>query len=263
MNTFQAIFLGAIQGITELLPISSSAHLLLIPKFLNWEGSGLFFDVSLHIGTLFAVIYYFRKDLKEYSVAFFTSIKNKKTESSKERIAWYILIATIPGILGGFFLEDFAETLFRHPQITVFSLSLGAIFLWFTDNHIKSKKNIEDINFKSSLIIGIGQTLSLIPGMSRSGITMSFGMLYGLTREAAAKFSFLLSVPITFGAAVYQLRKINSYEIGIPFYAGIISSFIFGLLALYFLFALLKKTNFNLFVYYRLLLALLVTFLLI
>jgi undecaprenyl-diphosphatase len=263
MTIWQSIFLGAVQGITELLPISSSAHLLLIPRFLAWEDSGLFFDASLHIGTLLAVIYYFRDDLKQYLFAFFATFRKKKATTSTEKLAWYILFATFPGILAGFFLEEAAETLFRFPLVTAISLSVGALFLWYTDNKIEEKKGMDDLNFKSSLVIGVGQALALVPGISRSGITMSFGMLYGLTREASAKFSFLLSVPITLGAALYQFRKIGAYDVAIPFYLGIISSFLFGLLALFFLFALLKKTNFNLFVYYRLLLAILVMIFLI
>ena len=256
MTIFHAIILGAIQGITELLPISSSAHLLLIPNFFGWPDLGLEFGAALHLGTFLAIAIYFRQDLSRYIKGFLKSLKNKKAQSVDEKLAWYLILSSVPAAFFGLILEDLAEKAFRAPIITASTLVLGAAFLWYADHHVKLEKKLEKITFRDSLIIGASQAIALVPGFSRSGVTISFGRILGLSREGAARFSFLLSAPITFGASLFELRKID--HMGPIFLFGILSALIFGFLAIKYLLTYVQKSNYNLFVYYRIGLAILV-----
>jgi undecaprenyl-diphosphatase len=248
LTILQAVILGLAQGLGEFLPISSSAHLVLIPWLLRWTDPGLTFDVALHVGTLVAVVLYFWKDWWQLIIKGFTDVR-----TVKGRLFWYLVVATVPGAIAGFLLEKIAETLFRSPLLIAIMLILMGIFLYWSDH--RSSKNIEmnNITFRTSLLIGISQALAIIPGVSRSGITMTTGLLMGLTREGAARFSFLLSTPIIFGAAMVKLPGVisNSSVITADFMIGMAVSCMTGIASIGFLLRYVQTKDFLPFAWYR------------
>lgn len=232
----------------EFLPISSSAHLVLVPWFLNWEYHGLTFDIALHFGTLVAVIIYFWKDWLQLFSKGFTDVK-----STDGRLFWYLVFATIPGALIGYLLEKQAETVFRNPVlIAVMLIILGMVLYWADRNGLK-KMQLKDITLKTSLLIGAFQSLAIIPGVSRSGITMTTALLLGFTREAAARFSFLLSAPIIFGAAVIKIPYIisNPEVMDTAFITGMAVACVTGLASISFLLRYIQTKTFLFFAWYR------------
>jgi undecaprenyl-diphosphatase len=251
LDIIQAAILGLVQGLGEFLPISSSAHLVIVPWLFNWEDPGLTFDIALHFGTLIAVVIYFWKD-------WLVLIKQGVTDvgSREGRLFWYLVLATIPGALIGLLLEKKAETSFRNPVLIAIMLIALGIVLYWVDR--KSAKNIaaENISLKTSFFIGLSQALAIIPGVSRSGITMTTGLFMGLTRGGAARFSFLLSAPIIFGAAIIKVPHIiaNPSIINTPFIVGMIVSCITGVASIGFLLRYLQTKTFLPFVLYRFLL---------
>ena len=255
MSTLQAAILGLVQGLGEFLPISSSAHLVLIPWLFKWNDPGLTFDIALHIGTLIAVAIYFWKDWLKLITKGLTDIR-----STEGKLFWYLVAATIPGAVVGFLLEKKAETIFREPVLIATMLILLGVLLYWADR--KSVKHIEmnRITFRTSLFIGLSQALAIIPGVSRSGITMTMGLLMGLTREGAARFSFLLAAPIIFGAALVKLPFLisNPSIITINFISGILVSFVIGILSIGFLLRYVQTKNFLPFAWYRFILGSLV-----
>jgi undecaprenyl-diphosphatase len=255
LSAFQAVILGLVQGLGEFLPISSSAHLVLIPWLFKWNDPGLTFDIALHIGTLIAVAIYFWKDWMGLIIRGLTDV-----HSTEGRLFWYLVAASIPGAMVGFLLEKKAETIFREPVLIATMLILLGVLLYWADR--KSVKNIEmnRITFRTSLFIGLSQALAIIPGVSRSGITMTTGLLMGLTREGAARFSFLLSAPIIFGAAMVKLPFLisNPFVITLNFIIGILVSFVTGILSIGFLFRYIQTRNFLPFAWYRFILGFLV-----
>ncbi len=255
MSELQAAVLGLVQGLGEFLPISSSAHLVIIPWLFKWNDPGLTFDIALHIGTLIAVAIYFWKDWLRLVTMGLTDVR-----STEGRLFWYLVAASIPGAIAGFLLEKKAETIFREPILIAAMLILLGVLLYWTDR--KSAKNIEmnNITFRTTLFIGLSQALAIIPGVSRSGITMTMGLLMGLTREGAAKFSFLLSAPIIFGAALVKLPYLisNPSAITINFVIGTLVSFVTGILSIGFLLRYVQTKNFLPFAWYRFILGSLV-----
>ena len=255
MSSLQAVILGLVQGLGEFLPISSSAHLVLIPWLFKWKDPGLTFDIALHVGTLIAVAIYFWKDWLRLVTKGFTDVR-----STEGRLFWYLVAATIPGAMVGFLLEKKAETIFREPILIATMLILLGVLLYWADR--KSAKSIEmnRITFRTSLFIGLSQALAIIPGVSRSGITMTMGLLMGLTREGAARFSFLLAAPIIFGAALVKLPHFisNPSEITINFIIGVLVSFVTGILSIGFLLRYVQTKNFLPFAWYRFILGSLV-----
>jgi len=212
LSIFEAVILGIVQGMGEFLPISSSAHLVLVPWLMGWYYAGLTFDVALHMGTLIAVVAYFWKDwLKLIKAGFF------KRPSTESNLFWYLVVATIPGAVIGYLFEQQAETIFREPLLIGIMLILLGVVLYLADKLTPSKKLLEEVRLGDSLLIGISQALALIPGVSRAGATMTAGRLLGLNREAAARFSFLMSTPIIFGAGVMQLRHLTLEDINTSF----------------------------------------------
>ncbi|MDO8507821.1 MAG: undecaprenyl-diphosphatase UppP [bacterium] len=256
MNIFQAIFLGVVQGITEVLPISSSGHLVLIPWIFNFADPGLAFDVSLHIGTLLAIVIYFRKDWITITKGFFSGVKNKKFRLAGEKLSLFIILATIPGILAGYFLNDLAETSLRNPLLIAGSVFIFGVVLIIAEKQGSQKKELVKEDSKSALLTGLAQAAAIIPGVSRSGITISAGMFQGFTREAAARFSFLISAPIIFGAGVFEMRKMTAADFQSEiFWAGMISSVVASFLTVKFLMKFVKNHKLNVFAYYRFALA--------
>lgn len=248
MTLLQAIVLGLVQGLGEFLPISSSAHLVLVPWLFNWQDPGLSFDVALHLGTLIAVIIYFWRDWLNLIIGGFTNVK-----SSDGRLFWYLVASSIPGAAIGYILEEHAETIFRTPLLIAFMLIIMGIFLYWADQKSRKLTEIEDISFKTSFIIGLSQALAIIPGVSRSGITITTGLLTGLTRESAARFSFLLSTPIIMGAALVKLPQVLSTPnmLNTNFVVGMVVAGITGLASIYVLLRYVQSKSFLPFVWYR------------
>jgi undecaprenyl-diphosphatase len=270
LDLFYSIVLGAIQGITEFLPISSSGHLIIFRDFLGINvAHGLAFDAVLQLATALAVLVYFRKDLWDIlrsvpglwklDSRFSNKIQNRESRIENLRLLKWLVIATIPAVIIGLLLQDYMETTFRSTLIVAGALIVGSLIMFYSEKFIKVVGNL---NVPKSLIVGLFQSLALIPGMSRAGMTISGGYFMGLSKEFAIKFSFLLSVPIIIGSGAIKLRELvmNAElinQIGLQLIFGSISAFVFGLLAIDFLIKFLKKNTFKWFIVYRIALALL------
>ncbi len=248
----EAAFLGILQGLTEFIPVSSSAHLILLPWFFGWKGTvtTLSFSVALHFGTLIALLVYFRKDW----------IDLLKTAAHKNGLFWHILIASVPAAAAGFVFHNRIAHL-KNPLLITFTLSSVAVLMLFTEKIKKrdSRRGIDDISRKDAFIIGIAQACALIPGVSRSGITIVAGLMRGFQRHASARFSFLLSTPVVAGASALELRNLivsngSGFQPGV-FIVGIIVSAVTGYFAIKYLLRFLQNHPLNLFAYYRFLLA--------
>ena len=246
MEIYQALILGIVQGLTELLPISSSAHFEIIKWIFEWEIPEAF-DVALHFGTLLAIVIYFFKDwLELIKGGFKYAVKKEKTVQG--RMFWYIVLATIPGGIIGFILDTFLSDVLDIPWVIATALIVMGIVLYFVDKKCKSKTEYEQMTLKQTFLIGLSQALAFIPGVSRSGVTMTTARAMGVKREAAAKYSFLLSTPIVFAATVY---KLNKFVFDLPFIIGVLASFIVGILVIKFLLKYLQKGSFKGFAIYR------------
>lgn len=260
MTIFQAIILGIVQGLTELLPISSSAHLNIIPWILGWDKIPEFvssfegFDVALHFGTLLAIVLFFFKDWIELIKGGY-KLAIKKEKSTQGRMFWYIVLATIPGGIIGFLLDHFLEDALTKPIIIAIALIVMGIILYIVDKNAKSNTKYEEMSLKQTFLIGFSQALAFIPGVSRSGITMTTGRLMGVDRESTAKYSFLLSTPIVFAATLYKLKD---FVFSVPFFIGILVSFLVGILVIKFLLQYLKKGSFKFFAVYRVILGIII-----
>lgn len=251
MNIFQAVVLGIVQGVTEVLPISSSGHLVLLPWLFKFPDPGLAFDVALHMGTLIAIIIFFKNDWAKIIKGFFSGISKMKFQTSEEKLSLLIVLATIPGAFFGFILNKLAEDTLRNPLLIAGTTVIFAFALIFAEKKV-GKKKIEEESSKSAIITGLAQAIAIIPGVSRSGITISAGMFQGFTREAAAKFSFLVSAPIIFGAGLIEIRKIPVAEYSTAvFWAGVLSAIVASFLTIRFLMNFVKSHKLNVFAYYR------------
>ena len=215
MNLFHAAVLGALQGFSEVLPISSSAHLILVPWLLNWPESGLTFDVALHLGTFLALSFYFRRDIIELTVSFFDAVTSRRLDTPARRLPFLIIAATIPAAVVGKLFEDQIEAIFRSNPLLISSvLVLFGLILGLADYLGRKRMALDEITPAGALTIGLMQCLALIPGVSRSGITITAALMLGFTRESAARFSFLISLPIVAGAAL--LKSLHLFKHGIP-----------------------------------------------
>ncbi len=239
MDIIQSVILGIVQGVGEFLPISSSAHLIAVPWLLGWQAHSLAFDVALHAGTLVAVLAYFWKDWLGII---------------KGRLLWYIIVASVPGAVIGKLLEEKAETVFRSPLLIACAMSAFAVVFYFIDMSSRKTRTLKSLNFLDSVLIGISQALAIIPGVSRSGVTMATGIGLKFDREAAARFSFLLSAPIILGATVLKFKDIGtlaSGQNGLSLFIGFIVSAVTGFISIGFLLRYLRKHSFTAFVVYR------------
>ena len=261
---FIAIVLGIVQGIGEFLPISSSAHLIIVRWLFDWEtvlqqASGtnidLVLDVALHLGTLIAVVVFFFKDWLRLAQHGLT--KGAKTEDG--RMFWYLVIATIPGALMGFLLESVVEGYIRTQYLVIaVGLAVMGVILYYVDKNSKQTVTLDRITMKQALWVGVAQIFALMPGVSRSGVTMTAGRYLGFTRETAAKFSFLLATPIIAGAALKQSKAIIHNITNPLFLIGTITAAIVGIWCIGFLLKYLKKNNFAIFMWYRLAIAIVI-----
>lgn len=243
----QALILGIVQGLTELLPISSSAHLNLIPWIFNWDIPESF-DVALHFGTLLAIGIFFFKDWIGLIKGGYNQVV-KKEKSTEGKMFWYIVAATIPGGAIGFLLDHFVgDALGKTPLLIAIALILMGIILYIADKKAPSNTSYENMTFKQTFLIGLSQALAFIPGVSRSGVTMTTGRIMGVDRESTAKYSFMLSAPIVLGATLY---KFKDFVFNIPFVVGVLASFLVGIAVIKFLLQYLKKGSFKVFAIYR------------
>jgi undecaprenyl-diphosphatase len=261
MTVLQAIILGIVQGLTEFLPISSSGHLLLVPWLFNWhfllENPGLnkTFDVALHLGTFVAVLVYFWREVVSLIVAWVRSIGRRSLAEPEAKLAWLLLVSTIPAAVVGVALESFITDQLGKPWIIAVAMIVFAGFMYAVDHVAKLDRDLESLGWGGAVLIGVAQALALIPGVSRSGVTMMAGLLLRFDRESAARYSFLLSIPVIGGAAAFKALEVAKDGLpagtAIPFLVGMVSAAISGLVAIWFVLAYLRRHNFNLFVIYR------------
>ncbi len=253
----EAIILGVVQGLTEFLPISSSGHLILAQWMTGWQGelmNNLTFDVSLHIGTLAAVLWYFRRDWLRFGNATLKAFTGRALEH-EARLVGYIMLATVPAVIAGLLFENAVETAFRNPLLVCSALAAGSLIMWMSDKHSSREKHLASMTLVNALFVGVAQAVALIPGISRSGITISAALAAGYRREDAARFSFLLSTPVIAGAGLLKLRHISLHgHAAWGFILGTLSSAIVGYLAIRFLIRYLERHSLNLFVWYRMIL---------
>lgn len=256
MSYFEAFILALIQGLTEFLPISSSAHLILPSAILGWEDQGLAFDVAVHVGTLAAVVIYFRSEVVSLLSAFFASIfKGQRSKESK--LAWMILLATIPACVFGLFMKDIIELYLRSAWVIAITTIVFGLLLWYVDRNAKLVDDEYQASWKKALFIGVSQALAMIPGTSRSGATMTAALYLGFTREAAARFSFLMSIPIILLAGGYLGLKLVTSGEPIHFgflLTGIVTSFISAYICIHYFLKLISRMGMTPFVIYRLVL---------
>ncbi len=253
MEILQIVILALVQGLTEFLPISSSAHLILVPVLTDWPDQGLAFDVAVHAGTLTAVVLYFRRELARMLVEWFASFKGGLTPDA--RLAWAVLIGTIPVGLAGLIFKDVIETQLRSPMVIAIATIVFGLLLWYADRTGKRGKNEYGLLLCDVLIIGLAQALALIPGTSRSGITITAALMLGLNREAAARFSFLLSIPVIFLAGSLETMEYlgaASVEDAQPLLIGALISAVSAYACIHYFLKLLERIGMMPFVAYRL-----------
>lgn len=266
MDFLRALILGVIQALTEFLPISSSAHLILFRDWLGFDSvDGLTFDVAVHVGTVLALIVFFHRDVRAMASGFLRSLRmSPRRWSLGERLPWYIVLGTIPAGIAGVLLDDIIETAFRRPDVIAVTLVLGGIaFIWI-ERVAKQTKVLGDVTLAISLLVGFAQSIALIPGVSRSGITMIAGMSQQLKRAEAARFSFLLSIPIMLGAGTMKALDIRGQALSTEQLAvlavGAASSAVVGWLVIKFLLRYLQSNTLHIFAYYRWVLAIAILF---
>lgn len=267
MTVWEAIVLGFVQGATEYAPVSSSGHLILVPWLFGWEqlgGNADFaksFDVALHMGTLLGAVIYFRRDLWRYLKAWLRTLAARAISTTDERIAWALVIGTIPGAIVGAVAEDLIQESLGAPVLIAVMLAIFGVVLYLVDKRMPSVRGMDSIGVRTGLFLGIAQAMALQPGVSRSGVTMTAARAIGLDRETAARFSFLLSLPIIAGAGLYKATDLattgfQGYEA--QFFWGFVSSAISGFLVIWGLLKYLKRHDFKVFMLYRLAVAALV-----
>lgn len=252
MTVFQAIVLGIVQGLAEFLPISSSAHLRLTPWLFGWQEPGLAFDVALHLGTLIALVWFFWQEWVTLAKAFFAILRKRRVETESERRFVWVTVATIPGGLAGYLLQDFAENEFRNPVLNGVMLIVMGVILWAVDRYARQDRGVPDMTLRDALTVGIAQMFAIIPGVSRSGSTITAGRAIGLSREAAAVFSFMLSLPIIVAAVVFKGREAIAHGVSMELIVGVISAAISGWLAIAVLLKFVARNNYAIFAVYRL-----------
>lgn len=251
MTGIQALVLGALQGLGEFLPISSSGHLVAVPWLLGWPEHGLAFDVALHLGTLAAVVYAFAGDwARMLAAAARCALARRPFAEAEARLLWLLALASIPGAVAGLLLDAWAETVFRNPLLVAFTMaSMGAV-LWWADRRAGAGL-AGSVSPAHALIIGVSQALAIVPGVSRSGATISAALALGYRREEAARFSFLLATPITAGAALVKVPKLLAAGNTDAVWLGTAAAAVFGLLSIRLLLGYVRSRDYRPFVYYR------------
>jgi undecaprenyl-diphosphatase len=265
--SIQALIMGLVQGLTEFLPVSSSGHLILVPWLFGWKDpfiDSLAFSVMLHMGTLLALLVYFWRDWLKLIPAGLATIRDRSFKGDPDRkMAWLIAVATIPAILVGPIFNDTVEAWVREPARVALMLCVGAAILWLADRWGSKTREMGSLTFRGAFGIGVAQVLALVPGISRSGISISAGLFQGLNREAAARFSFLMATPVVAGAGLWEARKILTHQAGVNPSAhliliGFVAAAVSGLLAIHFMLEFLKRQPLTIFVVYRVVAAVIV-----
>jgi undecaprenyl-diphosphatase len=260
VSVLQAIVLGIVQGLTEYAPISSSGHLILVPWAFGWNivadpDLNKSFDVALHMGTLLGAVIYFRHDIWSYLKAFARSVARRSIEGTDERLAWAIVLGTIPGVIIGALFESTIQDTLGQPWLIAVMLAVFGVVLWWVDLHAPITRDFDSITPRTGSGLGVAQAMALQPGISRSGVTMTAARWIGIDRESAARFSFLLSLPIIAGAGLYKGLGLvgtgfQGYEA--QFFWGFVSSAISGFIAIWWLLRYLRRNDFALFMWFRL-----------
>jgi undecaprenyl-diphosphatase len=265
--SIQALIMGLVQGLTEFLPVSSSGHLVLVPWLFGWEDAFIdstLFTVTVHMGTLLALLIYFWRDWAKLIPAGLATIRDRSFKGDADRkMAWLIVVATIPAILVGPLFDSTIESLVRAPAAIALTLCIGAAILWLADRWSSKTREMETLTFGGALAIGVAQVLALVPGISRSGVSISAGLFLGLTRQAAARFSFLMATPVVAGAGIWEARKLVTHQAGVNPSAhlaliGFIAAAVSGMLAIHFMLQFLKRQPLTGFVVYRVVAAMIV-----
>jgi undecaprenyl-diphosphatase len=263
METLQIVVLAVVQGLTEFLPISSSAHLILVPVILNWPDQGLVFDVAVHVGSLAAVMLYFRHEIINMTQAWFASVL-KKSHSRDSRLAWWVILGTLPAVVFGLFFKDVVETDLRSPLVIAWATIGFGMLLGIADRVQRHVRDEYSMSWKDVLLIGFFQALALIPGTSRSGITMTAGLFLGLNRDAAARFSFLLSIPLIIASGVFKTRDLLESKVPVEWgllLLAVVLSAVSAWLCIHFFLRLINRIGMMPFVLYRLVLGVFLLFL--
>jgi len=258
MLWYQIVFLAVIQGLTEFLPISSSAHLILPAQLLDWPDQGLAFDVAVHVGTLIAIVSYFRRDIMQIIVAWCVSIKDKQS-TPNSRLGWWIILATLPACVAGLVFDGFIESYLRSLEVIAYTTIGFGVLLWLSDRYGATTKTEHELGVKSVLFIGFAQALALIPGTSRSGITMTAARFMGFSRESAARFSFLLSIPLILAAGGLKSIELVSSNMVVDWegiFMGVVLSALSAYFCIYLFLKWLNTIGFFPFFVYRLILGL-------
>lgn len=251
-----SLFLGIVQGLSEFLPVSSSGHLVVLPWIFGFPDPGLAFDVALHAGTLLAVLWYFRRDWLNIF-----RLRNDMPEYFENpKILLLLVIATVPGVLAGALFERQAETIFRHPLLTATTLFFFGALLFFMDIFGRKDRSFGSMTLRDALTVGVLQALAIIPGVSRSGVTITAALALGLDRVSAARFSFLLSTPIIVGAMASHTKDFLLVGFDPIFLVGVLSSAVSGYFAIRYLIRLVERSSYRIFFWYRTMLSLLIVF---
>ena len=255
MTVFQALVLGIVQGLSEFLPISSSAHLTLAPWIFHWRDPGLAFDVALHFGTLIAVLWYFRAEWIALILAARDIIVRRRVETERERRVLFLILATVPGAIAGLALEKQAESSFRDPRLVAIALIVMGTLLWAVDRFARRERGLGQMRWSDALVIGIAQMFAIIPGVSRSGSTITAGRALTFEREDAAIFSFLMSMPIIAAAAVLKMpQALREQGLSAPMIVGVLASAVSGWLAIAVLLRVVSRHSYGVFAIYRIIL---------
>ncbi|EGR0787763.1 undecaprenyl-diphosphate phosphatase [Vibrio vulnificus] len=264
MDAWYALFLGIVQGITEFLPISSSAHLILMPTFLGVVDQGVSFDLATHIGTLLAVLVYFRRDIALLITEWGKSITQRQYSSANSRLAWAILWGTFPAALAGLFLFDLIDDQLRSVMVILFTTVAYGVMLGLADIFGRKVRELESLGWRDVLIVGCAQALALIPGTSRSGVTITAALILGFNRQAASRLSFLLAIPITALAAAAKIAEVamdSSVTVDwLALLIGSVTSFLTAILAIHYFLKFLNQFGMMPYVIYRLILAVILYF---
>lgn len=258
MPLYQAIILAIVQGLTEFFPVSSSAHLIVIPDFLHWNDGGLVFDVALHVGTLAAILIYFFKDwVQVIANGLGFSYAGSRPDENSRSLLWFLVAATIPGAIAGWKLDRYAEHAWRSPFIIGAAAIIVGIYMAVADRRGEERTGLDKLNWASALTVGIAQAFAIIPGVSRSGSTIATARFFHLDREAAARFSFLLSAPLIGGAALkkfYDVHKDGGVpaQMRLPYLVGMLVSAVVGIAVIAFFLKFVRRNSLSAFVWYRL-----------
>ena len=259
MENLHALVLGIIQGLTEFLPVSSSAHLSLMPWMFGWADPGLGFDVALHVGTLVAVLWFFRAEWRVLLVATIAIVTTRRLDTPEKRRVGQLVIATVPGGIAGLLLGKYAEHAFRTPALTATALIVMGTLLWIVDRTAPQARPLESVGWKDALLMGCAQAFAIIPGVSRSGATITAGRGLALDRQAAAVFSFLMSMPITAAAAMKEVPKaLHESADLLPLAIGMVAAMVSGWIAIAILMRYVSRHSYGIFAAYRWALGLLV-----